>query len=565
MGAIKKLLIAFVFLFSANAFAADYYVTQTGAGNNDGLTWANAMAYPSFTPARGDGTNVYYFAGGTYAFGGTYAGKLWNTAVDGTKVITIKKASTTECALANAPAGCINQAVFSEDLSTSTKQTTWHVMTSYWVIDGVTGSGNDIDSYGFKLTPMNCATTYGSYLVQTPSSVNNAHPTDIRISHVAAVNCGAAYDINQYAFGQAPDADISNIVYSNNYSSGSSTNMSFTKCTSGCVADGNYLDANWSSSAHHGGQFVWKGSPSLVIKNNYFKNSCVFVLDSHVTACTTNSPTPFSQLTAVTESRLTDTSASWSAGEMNGKTVCKQTTSTGGNVICFVVQDTGSDYLDVLPATAVTDGLAIGNYYAIKTCYTPNTDTLVYNNIVDGHSTSGTCGDQLTGVFANGDSAYVDVTPNMIVYNNTVYNASVGSYGFVYTGRATNPAEKAIVRNNLFYSSEDMGLSSGIAPDTDYSAFIDCTGTLYTETHDQIGTGDPFTDKASGDFRLVYNSLAVNNGTDLGASYNSDRISTTRPRGTAWDIGAYEYNYGQVTTGGSGSMTIGGSGTITLN
>ena len=515
--------------------SANLYVRPTAAGTGSGTDWANAAGFTTMTFVRG---NTYYFAGDIYTYGGTYAGRMFNEAVSGTSVITIKKAGAVECALANAPAGCNNQAVFTELLNAAGKKTILHVMTSYWVFDGVTGSGSDISSYGFKVTPSNCdGTLYGTYLVATPSSVNNVSPTDITISHVAAINCGSAYDVTQGGFMPSPAANQSNIVYSNNYVEGGNTNMIFSKCVSGCVADGNYLSANWSSSTNHGAQFVFKGSPNLIIKNNYFKNSCVFVLDGHVTGCTVEIATPYPTVTGVTASRLTDTTQTWTADQWNGKQVCKTSSSTGGVLACFIVTATGSNYVDVSPATLITDGVVVGNYYTIMTCNAKSDNVSVYNNIVDTNPV--TCpATTIPGVFANGDSAYADVMPNFKVYGNTFYNLAIGGKGLVFTGRHTNPSEKAIVRNNLIYSSSNPGRISGVAPDTDYNAFFDCTGTIYTETNGQTGTGNPFVNVAGGNFHLAIRTLS---GKVLASPYQIDRDGKTRGLDCIWDRGAYQY------------------------
>ena len=544
----KIFFIAILFLglfgLAQNSEAANYYVRASATGTGSGVDWANAAGFSTMSFTRG---NTYYFAGGTYTYNGTYAGRMFNEAVSGTQVITIKKAGAVECALANAPAGCNNQAVFTESLNAAGKKTIWHVMTSYWVFDGVTGSGSDISSYGFKVTPSNCdGTLYSTYLVATPSSVNSVSPTDITISHVAVINCGSAYDVTQGGFVPSPAANQSNIVYSNNYAEGGNTNMIFSKCVSGCVADGNYLSANWSSSANHGAQFVFKGSPNLIIKNNYFKNSCSFVLDGHITACTNEIASPFPTVTGVTASRLTDTTQNWTAGQWNGKQVCKVASSSSASAqACFVVTATGSNYVDVSPATLDTDGVVVGNYYTIKTCYAKSDNVSVYNNIVD--TNPGTCpATTIPGVFANGDSAYADVMPNFKVYNNTFYNLAIGGEGLVFTGRHTNASEKAVVRNNLIYSSSNPGRILGVAPDTNYNAFIDSTGILYTETNRQTGTGDPFVNKLNGNFALKGGTVAQDTGTDLSATFTTDRSGTARPFGSAYDIGAYEYVSGIV-------------------
>lgn len=54
-----------------------------------------------------------------------------------------------------------------------------------------------------------------------------------------------------------------------------------------------------------------------------------------------------------------------------------------------------------------------------------------------------------------------------------------------------------------------------------------------------------FVDAANGDFHLVPNSAAINAGADLSAEIPAvDFDGITRPQGSAWDIGAYEFVQG---------------------
>ena len=57
-----------------------------------------------------------------------------------------------------------------------------------------------------------------------------------------------------------------------------------------------------------------------------------------------------------------------------------------------------------------------------------------------------------------------------------------------------------------------------------------------------INALDPlFVSIANRDFRLQLGSPVIDAGTDLSAYFTTNKDGTTRPQGSAWDIGAYEY------------------------
>jgi parallel beta-helix repeat protein len=158
--------------------------------------------------------------------------------------------------------------------------------------------------------------------------------------------------------------------------------------------------------------------------------------------------------------------------------------------------------------------------------------TVIRNNVVANCTR--------TGIYAYGDlaspSAYFEI------YNNTVY----GNAGGVGTGEIS--ASK--FRNNLVFGNgtgNQIGGWGSTGPDSDYN-FLAPAGSDYPEgPHSiiQAGTSGLVVSATGGDFHLDPASPARDQGTDLantGFSVDFDRVA--RPKGPAWDIGAYEYPSG---------------------
>lgn len=95
----RNILCVFILLFACSASAADYYVTSSGAGDNSGDSWANAMAESDFetfiegTPAAGD---FIYIAGGTYTLDSTYSVGADGTQASPITVIGVDSGTTNE-------------------------------------------------------------------------------------------------------------------------------------------------------------------------------------------------------------------------------------------------------------------------------------------------------------------------------------------------------------------------------------------------------------------------------------------------------------------------------------
>ena len=127
------------------------------------------------------------------------------------------------------------------------------------------------------------------------------------------------------------------------------------------------------------------------------------------------------------------------------------------------------------------------------------------------------------------------------IYNNTFYNAPVE----VNTPNATYSLFE--FKNNIVYNTD------GRTPITGSSYFTAASNNLTTNPSFKntsnlptgfAGTyGSDLAPNADG-LSLQSSSAAINAGTALGSPYNGSINSLSRPYGSAWDIGAYEYNGG---------------------
>jgi hypothetical protein len=120
---------------------------------------------------------------------------------------------------------------------------------------------------------------------------------------------------------------------------------------------------------------------------------------------------------------------------------------------------------------------------------------------------------------------------NAMVYNNTF--VSCGGGPWINGGQLGGSGNVAY--DNLLY---DMNAELGSGSSSDYNAYFGTTNTP-DETHRQSGTGDPFVDSGSGNYRLA---AATEAGTALPSPYDVDVDGATRGADGVWDRGAYEYN-----------------------
>ena len=155
---------------------------------------------------------------------------------------------------------------------------------------------------------------------------------------------------------------------------------------------------------------------------------------------------------------------------------------------------------------------------------TPN-GVIVRNNIVYSNSNIGI--------------SFTGSQSNIKVYSNTAYN-NAGQ------GLGVGNVNGLISNNNLVFDNNSNGNQMTIWSSTnitsDYNLWSPISG-YSSEGLNSINESDPSilaVSPSSGDFYLKSGSPAIDKGISIG-SFSDDYAGISRPQGSAWDIGAYEY------------------------
>lgn len=158
------------------ASAATHYIRDGGTASTTGTGSCNSGGSGSWATGNAcDQLPATLVRGDTYCIAdGFYTGKTLSTAVSGTTLITIKKATVADHCSQNT--GWLDTYGDGQAVFTSTLQ----FLTSYWVVDGQVGGGPGswTSGHGFKITPT--GTTRGIF-IGDPSF--NASAGNITVSH----------------------------------------------------------------------------------------------------------------------------------------------------------------------------------------------------------------------------------------------------------------------------------------------------------------------------------------------------------------------------------------------
>lgn len=288
------------FLVCQSALAADHCVRSEAVGANDGSDWQNAYTALPATLVRGD---TYYIADGNYS---GYVFNTTSTANDGTKIITIKKATVaahgTETGWDNVYGN--GQAIFQQpdDFSNNYRKFVFAIEVSYITIDGSVGSGSDISTYGFKLlqhpsygdvdNPSGYQTSFNLITLGQDLGKRTSVVAGHKFLHLALIGSGHLSCVDSdpyvcrsdginYNFSPSEGGGFNDLEIGYVYASGFKENISLLGGNNGSIHDC-YFSDNVSGPDAHGQNINIDSLDNFNIYNNIFKDSNVFCMAVHI-------------------------------------------------------------------------------------------------------------------------------------------------------------------------------------------------------------------------------------------------------------------------------------------
>lgn len=186
----------------------------------------------------------------------------------------------------------------------------------------------------------------------------------------------------------------------------------------------------------------------------------------------------------------------------------------------YAIQVYNGDTTCCLDNVTIINNIMYGNsffygYGAITMNH--GTNGLIYNNLIYNN---------------NGGIDIARSADGARFYNNTVYGNGPGLQGL----RLFNVSD-VVIRNNIIYNNSAGNIDN------------QGTGTIFSNNLcNSTGggcaiAGNPnFENTATGNFHLTSSSTnAIDQGTDLSQTFTTDITGISRPQGSAYDIGAYEF------------------------
>jgi hypothetical protein len=171
--------------------------------------------------------------------------------------------------------------------------------------------------------------------------------------------------------------------------------------------------------------------------------------------------------------------------------------------------------------------------------------------------------DVRNNIYVNVDMQANVGIPDFRFYNNTLYN--VGSTNklimYLYDGSGKSNFSNAEIKNNIIIPAASIGsygqvvsigrTGSNVSVSNNYIARLGTYGGVsgFNDPNGINGGNPMFADASGSDFQLLASSPAIDRGIAL-SWFDHDYSNASRPQGSAWDIGAFEF----AGSGGSNSL-----------
>jgi hypothetical protein len=138
---------------------------------------------------------------------------------------------------------------------------------------------------------------------------------------------------------------------------------------------------------------------------------------------------------------------------------------------------------------------------------------------------------------------------NNVAYNNVCYGNASGGIHVNYCAVSTGIYNNTLTGNSGPGLEIGSGSTGAVARNNilvGNSSALSNSGTSTTSDHNLLSGSASFVDATAHDYRLQSGSAAIDAGATI-ALVTTDLLGVTRPQGTAYDLGAYEYQAAPAT------------------
>jgi len=179
-------------------------------------------------------------------------------------------------------------------------------------------------------------------------------------------------------------------------------------------------------------------------------------------------------------------------------------------------------------------------------------DSKIFNNLIYNNHATGIAMFQIDGG---------DASKNNKVYNNTIIQPTDGRWDIIAVNGSTGNTlyNNILINHHSFRGSIAIDAASSVGFVSDYNVLVnrlsDDDGysnmtlsqwhSLGYDVHSMVADleNQLFVDNTNGDFHLLQNAQAIDTGTNLVLpTVFEDLDNVTRPQGSGFDIGCYEFN-----------------------